>query len=192
MRRHTIAVTVAFVCVLAAFGPAAYGQDPGMDAMMKMAAPGEQHKQLEMFAGSWTTEMKAWMAPGQEPVTSHGSAEIKSILGGRYLQEDFSAEFMGMPFAGTGLTGYDNVRKQYFSTWADNMGTSVMLMTGSYDPAKKTYSYEGSYADPMSGKDKTMRIAIVAADANKHVSEFYDQLPDGKWVKIMEITYTRK
>ncbi len=33
---------------------------------------------------------------------------------------------MGMPFEGMGIDGYDNLAKQYVSTWVDNMGTGIM------------------------------------------------------------------
>ena len=121
-----------------------------------------------------------------------GTAEVKPVLDGRFVHEDFSGEFQGMPFRGVGVTGYDNVRKHYLSTWMDNFGTSIMTMTGSYDDATKTYTYTGQYPDPMTGKDKAMRIVMKVVDDNKHVSEFFDPAPDGKWTKTMELTYTRK
>jgi hypothetical protein len=99
---------------------------------------------------------------------------------------------MGTPFNGTGLTGYDNTLKKYVSTWADSVSTGIMRMTGTYDAATKTYAFEGMYPDPMSGKEKPTKMALRVVGNDQHVMEWWDPLPDGKWVKTMEITYTRK
>ena len=60
-------------------------------------------------------------------------------LGGRFLEERVQSSFMGQPFSGIGYTGYDNVKKKYVSTWMDNMGTMIMVMEGTPDPAGKVY-----------------------------------------------------
>jgi hypothetical protein len=181
------------VLTMAALAAPALAQDPKeMEAMMKAGTPGEQHKRLAAFAGTWETVGKFYAPGGGAPTEMKGKAEIKPIMDGRYVHEEFAGDFMGMPFHGIGVTGYDNTRKKYLSTWIDNMGTTIMMMTGTYDDAAKTYSYEGQYPDPMTGKDRPMRIVMKVVDDNKHVSEFFDPAPGGKWVKSMELTYTRK
>ena len=163
-----------------------------MEAMTKAATPGEEHKMLASMAGTWKTSSKMWMAPGQPATESTGQSVMTSVLGGRYIQESFKGEMMGMPFEGMGLTGYDNVQKKYLGTWCDNFGTTIMTMTGTFDSATKTFSYTGKYPDPMTGKWKSMKISSKEVDANTQFSEFWDELPGGKFVKIMEITYTRQ
>jgi hypothetical protein len=182
------------VLTMAALAAPALAQDPKeMEAMMKAGTPGEQHKRLGALAGSWTVHGKFWQpGGGGTPAEMTGSAEVKPIMDGRYVHEEFSGDFMGMPFRGVGVTGYDNVRQKYLSTWIDNMGTTIMLMTGTYDGATKTYTYTGQYPDPMTGREKPMKIVMKVVDDNKHVSEFFDHTPGDKWVKTMELTYTRK
>jgi len=177
--------------MLVALSIPAYAQDDKamMDAMMKAAAPSEQHALLAKLAGRWTTTVKAWMAPGQAPVESAGSAEITMTLGGRFYHEQFKGDFMGMPFEGVGFGGYDNVTKKFQATWADTMGTGLMLMKGDYDPATKSFTYMGEFTDPM-GKPSTMKIVQKWVDADTHVSEFYETAAPGQ-PKIMEITYKR-
>src|SRR6187399_2365390 len=87
---------------------------------MQAIAPGAAHKKLEPFIGEWNAEVKAWMAPGQPPAESKGTAKATWILDGRYVQEEFSGDFMGQPFKGMSLTGYDNIRGKYRSVWVDN------------------------------------------------------------------------
>src|SRR5215213_2959322 len=104
---------------------------PGMDqaameAMMKAISPGENHKHVTRYAGDWTYAGKMWMDPGQPPTESTGTMHGEAILDGRYVQTVWKGNFMGMPFEGRGTNGYDNLSKQYVSTWIDNMGTGIM------------------------------------------------------------------
>src|SRR5205807_8613951 len=119
-----------------------------MDAMMKAASPGEQHKKLESLVGTWNATMKMYMQPGAPAQESHGTAVDEAILGGRFVQEKFNGQFMGMPFNGIGYFGYDNMKKQYVASWIDNMGTSLMTLTGTSDSPNE-FTFKGSAPDPM-------------------------------------------
>ena len=165
--------------------------DPAMmEAMMKAGTPGDAHKALGGFAGSWTAKVTMWMMPGTDPVVSDATAETKWALDGHVLEQRFSGNMMGMPFTGLGYTGYDNVKKQYWSTWMDSMSTGMMLATGSANG--NTWSYSGTAADPMTGKDATMNIKVVVKDADHHTMEMWGPAPDGKNYRMMEIAYSRK
>lgn len=59
------------------------------------------------------------------------------ILGGRYQQSMHTGSFNGMPFEGISLVGYDNTKKVFMSSWADNMGTGSMYMEGTWDQTPK-------------------------------------------------------
>lgn len=194
MRLHTAVWTTVLACALLATAPPALAQSESdkamLDTMVKAAAPGAEHKGLEAMAGSWAVVTKSWTGPG-EPLVSKGSARHTMVLGGRYLRQDFEGEFFGQHFEGSGLLGYDKGRKAYVMTWADTMSTDVIRMTGAYDDAKKTYTFEGPLVDPTNGQERTSRMAIRVVGANEHVMEWFDKLPDGQWVKVMEITYTR-
>ena len=91
-----------------------------MIAMEKAGAPGEHHKMLLKRVGKWDVVVKSWMAPGQPPMETKGTAEAKSILGDRYIQMNFTGSFMDKPFIGIGTTGYDNIKNKFIGTWIDN------------------------------------------------------------------------
>jgi len=163
-----------------------------MDAWQKAATPGEQHKQIaEQFAGTWTTKQTMWMDPSTPPMTETGKSVNTPVFGGRQLRMDFTGQFMGQPFEGSGYSGYDNTRGKYTSTWTDNMSTGVMMSLGDYDAATKTYTYRGDMPDPMNkGKTIPIRETVRVVDADHHVMEMYEP-KDGKEVKTMMIEYTR-
>lgn len=162
-----------------------------MEAMQKAATPGEPHKKLEPFAGTWNTKITMWMAPGVPPMTSEGTSENRMSFGGRYLEQRFKGNFMGMAFEGLGFTGYDNVKKQYWGTWMDNMSTAVMYSTG-WSPDAKTFLFSGSMPDPMTGKDSRVEERITITDADHHTMEMWGPAPDGTMYRMMEIQYSRK
>jgi hypothetical protein len=170
--------------------------DPEMAEMMKKAeiaiAPGAAHKALEPFVGEWNAEVKTWMAPGEAPTLTQGSAKSTWVLGGRYVQEEFTGEFMGKPFRGMSLTGYDNVRQKYRSVWIDDMSTTMVTSEGDADTAGKVFTFGGDYACAMTGeKHKHTKLVSRIINKDKHTFEMHDPAR-GSDSKVMEITYTRK
>lgn len=163
-----------------------------MEAMAKAATPGENHKHLGRYVGTWNTSMKAWMAPETPPMESKGTMQSEWILGGRYLQSTYKGDFMGQPFEGRSLEGYDNVTKQFQSTWIDNMSTGIMVSKGTCDAGCKTLTMNGEMADPMTGKTMQVKSVTTFTDANSWKMEMYGPGPDGASFKMMEIVGTKR
>ena len=164
-----------------------------MESMMKLASPGEVHKQLGKMAGDWTFSNKMWMAPGQPPMDSAGTMHAEAILGGRYIQSTWKGSFMGQPFEGQGTEGYDNISKQYVSSWVDNMGTGIMYSVGTCEDGGKKCTTVGESSDPMSGGKVTMKSVLTWIDDNSFKNEMYGKDPaSGQEMKMMEIAVTRK
>ena len=162
-----------------------------MEAYAKLATPGEPHKQLAGLAGSWTTKTKEWMEPGKPPTESNGTVEMKMVLDGRFLQQEFAGEMMGHPYVGIGTTGYDNLLKRYVTTWIDTMGTGVFVMEGTAGPDGKTITLKGQHAE-LGGGQMSHRAVWKLVDANTQTFDMYGTHKGGKEMKVMEITYTRK
>jgi hypothetical protein len=156
-----------------------------------LPTPGEPHKQLASLAGSWTTKTKEWMEPGKPPTESTGTAEMKMVLDGRFLQQEFTSQMMGQPFAGIGIDGYDNLRKRYVTTWIDTMGTGIFQMEGTASADGKTITLKGQHAEPGGGQ-MTHRAIWKIADSNTQTFDMYGTHHRSKEMKMLEITYTRK
>ncbi|MEZ4846657.1 MAG: DUF1579 domain-containing protein [Bdellovibrionota bacterium] len=165
-----------------------------MEEAMKLGAPSDAHKKLSAFEGKWTYTGKFWMDPKQKkPEMMTGTSENTWVLGGRYLK----AKAMGEAskdwpaFEGIGFTGYDNVKQEYTSIWMDNMTTSAMTATASFDDKAKTLTEKGTYHCPMKKSEQTYRSIwkVKGKDAYQYVS--YMQDDNGKEYKAMEIEYRR-
>ncbi len=170
--------------------------DDSMKAMMeagsKAARPGEQHKHLAMMAGKWSVTGKAWMGPGA-PMEVHSTSEATMIMGGRYLQQVHKGSFMGQPFEGRSIDGYDNTTHEYFSTWIDNMGTGVEIFRGSCDEPCKTLTETAEMIDPATGKKGTSKEVITILDKDNYRTEMYmvGGGPGGQDLKVMELNSKR-
>ena len=170
--------------------------DPTMDEMMKKVeaacTPGSAHQALEPLVGEWNVDVKTWMTPDAPPVASKGTAKSNWTLKGRFVQQEFSGDFMGQPFHGISFTGYDNVREKYRSVWIDDMSTTMVVSEGDADDDGKVITLGGSYACAMTGeKDKATTQIYRILSHDRHVFEMHDPAR-GENSKVMEITYTRK
>lgn len=162
-----------------------------MELWKKAATPGEPHKLFATLAGSWTTQTKEWMEPGKPPTESTGTAEMKMLLDGRFLYQEYNAQMMGQPFSGIGIDAYDNIRKRYVTVWMDTMGTGLFLMEGTASADGKTITLRGSHPEPGGGK-MTHRAVWKIVDHNSQQFDMYGAHHGQKESKFLEITYSRK
>jgi len=166
-------------------------QQAEMDAYMKAGTPGPQHQWLASQAGTYDLKIKTWQEAGAPPVEETGTATRASGLDGRVISEDLTATMMGMPFTGHGMTGYDNVTGKYWATWNDSMSTGIMVSEGTCD-AQKVCSFTGSWNDAVKKAPVKARMTSRWTSPTIEVFEMFAPGKDGKEMKMMEITYTKK
>jgi hypothetical protein len=107
------------------------------------------------------------------------------------MVEDVNGSMMGMPFKGHGMTGYDNVSMKYWSIWTDSMSTGVMVSEGTCD-AKNSCTFTGSWNDAIKKAPVKARMTTRWTSPTVEVFEMHAPGKDGKEMKMMEITYTKK
>jgi hypothetical protein len=162
-----------------------------MEVYRKVGTPGEPHKMLASLEGSWTTKTRGWMEPDKPPTDSTGTCEQKMLLGGRYLQQEYTGDMMGEPFTGINIIGYDNHTKKYVSTWIDSMSTGIYCFEGTVSSDGKTITQENSYDDPVRGP-MIWRSISRFVDDNTLEYEMYMIPKSGKEEKMIETTVSRK
>ncbi len=162
-----------------------------MEAYMKAGTPGAPHEALASTTGSYDLEIKSWQEPGGPAMEETGTATRTMGLDGRVLMEDVTASMMGMPFTGHGMMGYDNVSGKYWSTWTDSLSTGVMVSEGTCD-AEEACSFTGSWNDPIKKGPVTMRMTTRWTSPTTQIFEMHGPGKDGKEMKMMEMTYTKK
>jgi hypothetical protein len=162
-------------------------------AWKKAGTPGEQHRQLAAMAGNWKATVRMWRGPG-EPMVSEAKVTRTMMLDGRVLAEQYEGMMMGEPFVGHGMTGYDNARGMYWSTWNDNMSTGIMTSWGKWDDAAKGIVFEATVSDPMNnGAPMKMKsIARQAEDGSETFEMWEPHGPGGELVRTMEIKLVKQ
>jgi len=155
------------------------------------ATPGESHAKLQALVGRWNAQAKMWPIPGKPASVTKGTATNSWTLGKRFLKQDYKGTFEGQPFVGTGLLGYDNVKKEYVSTWADSFGTGIMISEGKFDSSQNAIDMTGKYSCPVTESERTGRTLTKIVNKNEYIFEMYDTGPDGKEMKTLEIVYKR-
>ncbi len=166
------------------------------DAMLKMiaaASPNENHKKLAQYLGTWDAVSSFWMeGPDKPPVGGKGTVKFTWGFEGRFLKQEFQGFFMGMPYTGLGLNGYDNMRKTFTQFWVDNTSTAMYVAEGDFDPAGNALTLNGKMDDPTTGEmGVPIRYVIGKVTNDRFVFEMYLVPPEGAPVKAGEIIYTR-
>jgi len=167
-------------------------QKAEMEAYTKAGTPGTQHQQMAATAGTYDLKFKSWHEAGQPPMEDTGTATRTMALGGRVLVEEVNSSMMGAPFTGHGMMGYDNVTGKYWSTWNDSMSTGLMVSSGTCDAGGKNCTFTGSWNDPIKKAPVKARMTTKWTSPTIEVFEMYGPGKDGKEMKMMEITYTKK
>ena len=167
-------------------------QKAEMEAYMKAGTPGAPHQAMASSAGSYNLKIKSWHEPGAPAMEDVGTATRTMTLGGRVLVEEVSSSMMGTPFTGHGMRGYDNVNGKYWSTWIDSMSTGLMVSEGACDTQGKTCTFTGSWNDPVKKGLVKARMTTRWSSPTTEIFEMYGPGKDGKEMKMMEITYTKK
>jgi len=185
-----IASMLAIAAVAVAQDEKSTEMDPAMmQAWMAAMTPGEHHEHMKKLVGNFDYTMKTWESATAAPVESSGKRTAEMIMGGRYLVEDYTGQFMGQTFLGRATMGYDNVGKQYVTTWIDNMSTGIMNGHGTC--SESGWAMTSQSLDPMTGKEVASRSTMTMKDADTIFMEMWMPGPDGKEMKWMEMTLKR-
>lgn len=147
-----------------------------------------QQQALLADAGEWEATVKSAHG-GQDPTEDKGTERVIAICNGRWLWSDFRGTFMGAPFEGHALVGYDPNEKKCVSFWFDSMSPVAAKTSGPMAEGKKPIVLEGDCVDPMGNPMKiTERVIWKGDDTRVLQMEFKGAEGDS----TMEITYRRK
>lgn len=165
-----------------------------MGDMMKMyedlAKPGPFHAWLAKFEGEWESSLQMIGPDGVAMPAEKGTMSYEMEMGGRYLEMDYEAKFMGKDFEGDGTLAYNNIDKRFESVWHDTMSTGIMMMIGQADKDGKVLTMSGEATEPDGSKSMMKEVMTIVSE-KEHRSDFYRVMPDGTEMKTMVINYKR-
>ena len=151
-------------------------------------------QRLAQDAGVWICKNTTWMGPDTEPIMSEGKTTVTPIMDGRYTKAEMEGEMPGMgPYRGYAIYGYDNVAKQFVSTWIDNFSTGFANGVGKLSEDGKTLTWEFTANCPITKKPAVMREIETVTGPNTKTFEMFGTDPkSGKEFQMMKIEMTKK
>lgn len=173
--------------------PMADMQAQFMEYMRTTGGPGPEHEHLKRSIGKWDVKCKFYMMPDTPPEESTGTCEFRSILGGRFVIQEYQATSPTMgEFSGFGINGFDRLKGKYVSMWTDSMGTGIYLSEGTADPSGKKFTYMMEAQDPMTRQNKKSKMITEQVSDDKMTMKMWEVNKDGSERLELEITYTRQ
>jgi Protein of unknown function (DUF1579) len=162
-----------------------------MDAWLAMSKPGEFHRHLQDLQGTWDATIEYWADPAAPSVKAKGTSQSKLLMEGRYLQQELQTELMGQPYTVFLMLGYDNLAKQYWGIWLDNLTTALTTMKGAYEEPRKLV-LKGEYEDVTSGAVRRTRGVIELPENGRYSFKLYEIYPTGEERMSLIIQFTRR
>jgi hypothetical protein len=152
--------------------------------------PSPERGLLDAQVGTWDATVEAFMAPG--PPSTSKAVEVNTLsCGGRWLVTEFKSDFMGQPFEGHAVLGWDSLKKKLVGSWVDSAGPGLQVVEEEFDPAAKILS--GFFEGPdTSGKVERMRSMTEWKDPDTRVLTMFNPGAPGKETISMRITYKRR
>lgn len=147
-----------------------------------------KHPELQAFVGRWDCQLSMQM--GEETMNWSGTDVTRFICGGNWARTTFKGEFMGQPFEGMSLVGFDPATKTLTSYWMDTMTPEIAKSTGAFDEARKTATFTGSMVG-MEGGPATTREVYTVHGKKRRTMEMTTTEANGN-ASTMRIEYTRK
>ena len=160
-----------------------------MEAEAKYTKPGEEHKQLERFLGTWDTSMTITGMPMSLP----GKTTFRKLLDGYFIIGEGSTP---IPMMGDSKTvtilGYDKFKLSYVSAMMSTMDTALRTAEGDLTRDGKSLLIYGTLDEYLTGEhDKMVKYAWRFPSDDKLVLEVHD-LPIGEEnTKVVEVVFTR-
>lgn len=152
-----------------------------------------QDSVLKQRVGTWDATIEIQTAPDKPPMIAKGVEVDELSPDGKWLISNFSTEnYMGRPFRGYALTGYDPVKSKYIGIWIDTMNRRFSRVEGSYDSKAKLFTTTSREQDEKSGRMIEMQQVTDESNPDVRVVSFPSQMTDEKGPFRMTITYRRR
>lgn len=162
-----------------------------MAKMQKFTRPGDEHKLLDRFLGTWDTSTSYSMPGMNAPMK--GTTTFRKLLDGYFVIGEGNTP---MPMMGdvkmVTILGYDRFKMSYVSAMMSTMDTALRTAEGDLTRDGKSLLTYGTLDEYLTGEhDKMVKYAWRFPSDDKMVLEVHD-LPIGEEnTKVVEVVFTR-
>jgi hypothetical protein len=171
---------------------------PELAELLKLGEPSKQHRELDVFVGTWDQSVRCWVRPDALPIESTMTAEYAWALDGRYIEGRCNGTMFGRPFRSIELRGYDNASGCFSLQWLDNLGTTPLIAVGDFDPQSRVFSMAGeNFACESRSKDGhkspvSFRTATHLVGTDRMIFEIFSSLKDGREFRSLQVISARR
>lgn len=163
-----------------------------MERAKKFTQPGDAHKLLHRFVGTWDTETRITM-PGASAPPEKGTATCRWLIDGRWLQCDASGQMMGMPMRTSFILGYNIFKMSYVSSAINSLDTAMIYSEGDLDPSGKALLMYGTLDEYLTGEHDKMVKTVWRFISDEEMKLEVHDLPIGENnTKVFEIHYRHR
>ncbi len=152
--------------------------------------PRPEHKYLQQFVGDWDYVAQATL-PNGESREMKGKYRSRMACNGTWLLGEVLGNFMGFPYEGIALMGFDAQNKKYVGTWLD-------MAKGYLDPMVGEVTEEGHLVWVGPIPNPTLPLTRIQARGTfipegEDSFVYMEELDDGKggWTPWLHMSYTR-
>ena len=171
---------------------------PELVELLKLGEPAKQHRELDVFVGTWDQSVRCWIRPDAPPIESTLTAEYAWALDGRYIEGRCNGTLFGRPFHAIEFRGYDNAGGCFTLQWMDNQGTTPLIAVGAFDLQSRVFSMKGEHfscdSDAEQGRKPPVafRTATHLVGTDRMIFEIFSSLPDGREFRSLQVISARR
>jgi hypothetical protein len=126
---------------------------------------------LSRMSGSWSAKPNRQCPPAhdflvkaQHGATPTGNFEVKTVLGGKFLQLSFQWKLDGEQHESLGLVGLDSKSGKFVEFWASSNGSVRSLETDKFEADDSSIRMTFEQKDPKSGDAKWSQSIYTIRD----------------------------
>jgi len=159
---------------------------------VSLAAPptDAEHARLVAMCGTWNVDLTFWLQPNRPGIAAKGTATIRPLFDGLFVEEKIEGELNGSPFTTLSWTGYNGATNQYEATRIASTNGVRIAETGGYDAEARQFELAAEYR--FAGDTWHQRTVIQTSSADAMTATSYLRFGSVPEWKAIEIRYARR
>jgi hypothetical protein len=139
------------------------------------------HKGMMQLEGKWKGTNRVWFEPDHPIDTASISGTFTSILGGRFLEWQYTSAFQDTPIEGKMLFGLYLKLSTYELNWVDTFHTGTFMMYASGNVQDNVFNATGHYvAGENNEQTWGWRTTLEIISNTEIIIRAYNITPEGE------------